>query len=87
MRLMITNSALQVSLLIATCWNAFFERYDTESVVGASSLSHRLTYDCLVPKIQVWLLSKLLAVFLIHSPKAEAVHNLSKSVIIVEKLD
>lgn len=41
----------------------------------------------LVPERMVWLLANLLAVLLIHAPKAETIHNLSKSVIIIEKLN
>lgn len=41
----------------------------------------------LVPQLLVWLLSDLVAVLLVHSPEAEAVHYFSQSVVIVIEFD
>lgn len=40
-----------------------------------------------VPKVEVWLLANLLAMLLVHPPEAEAIHNLSESIILVEELN
>lgn len=41
----------------------------------------------LIPKVLVWLLAQLLAVFLIHTPEAEPVHDLSQGIILVIELN
>ena len=43
--------------------------------------------DCSVPQIQVWFLANLLAMLLVHAPEAEAVHDLSQCIIVVEEFN